>query len=156
MSSVCGGLAHRPRPYRADHRGRRSRRCRYRPELGHREGEDHRGVGVDQRLLVRGVGVDQVDSDGGVGYAHTGGLVNVGLYGSGIEVYLPASANLANVSASTKLIWDATNLCLDVWSTGDAVPVKIKSALVDGYKLKKNASTGLVEYVATKAIKVQL
>lgn len=101
--------------------------------------------------------VDSIDADGGVGYAHTGGLINVGLYGSGLEVYLPASANLANVSVGSKLIWDATNLCLDIYVSGDdSVPVKIKSALVDGWKLKKNASTGLVEYVATKAIKVQL
>lgn len=103
--------------------------------------------------------VDSIDSDGGVGYAHTGGLVNVGLLGSGLEVYLPASANLANVAAGWrgKLIWDATNLCLDVYTTGDdSLTLTIKSALVDGYKLKKNASSGLVEYVATKAIKVQL
>ena len=101
--------------------------------------------------------IDSIDSDGGVGYAHTGGLVNVGLLGSGLEVYLPASANLANVAPGTKLIWDATNLCLDVYVSGDnSLSLTLKSALVDGWKLKKNASTGLVEYVATKAIKVQL
>ena len=100
--------------------------------------------------------LDKTDEDGGVAYAHVADLVNVGLIGSGIETWLPASSDCANIALTTELYWDSTNAELDVPSTEKTIPLKILSALTDGYKLKKNASTSLVEWVACKCIKVQL
>lgn len=102
--------------------------------------------------------LDQVDTDGGTGYAHLGDLVNVGLIGSGVEVWLPASADCANIALTQGLMWDSTNGELDVppGSELTITGLKVLSSLTDGYKLKKNASSGLVEWVATKCIKVQL
>lgn len=102
--------------------------------------------------------LDQVDADGGVGYAHAGDLVNVGLLGSGIEVWLPASADCANIAVSTGLYWDSTNAELDVPASGEKTitGLKVLSSLTDGYKLKENATSGLIEWVATTCIKVQL
>ena len=102
--------------------------------------------------------LDQVDSDGGVAYAHAGDLVNVGLIGSGIEVWLPASADCANIALTTGLCWDSTNAELDVPASSELTitGLKVLSSLVDGYKLKKNATSGLIEWVACKCIKVQL
>jgi hypothetical protein len=95
--------------------------------------------------------------DGGDGYCHIGGLVNVGYIGSGVEVYLPASSDCANIATTTGLIWDATNAELDVKAAEDtALAIHFIGALVDGYKLKKNASSGLVEWVATKCIRCKL
>lgn len=100
--------------------------------------------------------LDRVDEDGGVAYAHVGDLVNVGLIGSGIETWLPASADCANIALTQGLFWDSTLAELDV-PTNELTPgIKILSALTDGYKLKKNATSGLMEWVATKCIKVQL
>lgn len=101
--------------------------------------------------------LDKVDTDGGTGYAHAGDLVNVGLIGSGIEVWLPASADCANIALTTGLCWDSTNAELDVPASSElTIGLKVLSSLVDGYKLKKNGTSGLVEWVATKCIKVQL
>lgn len=100
--------------------------------------------------------LDQVDADGGVAYAHLSDLVNVGLIGSGIETWLPASADCANIALTQGLFWDSTNAELDVPSNELTIGLKVLSALTDGYKLKKNATSGLMEWVATKCVKVQL
>jgi hypothetical protein len=101
--------------------------------------------------------LDKVDTDGGTGYAHAGDLVNVGLIGSGVETYLPASADCANIALTTGLCWDSTNAELDVPASSElTIGLKVLGSLVDGYKLKKNATSGLMEWVATKCLKVQL
>jgi hypothetical protein len=101
--------------------------------------------------------LDRVDEDGGVAYAHVEDIVNVGLLGSGLEVWLPASADCANIALTQGLYWDSTNAELDVPAASElTIPLKVLSALTDGYKLKKNASSGLMEWVATKCVKVQL
>lgn len=100
--------------------------------------------------------LDKVDTDGGTGYAHAGDLVNVGLLGSGVETWLPASADCANIALSVGLYWDSTNAELDVPTNEKTIPLKVLSSLTDGYKLKKNATSGLMEWVATKCLKVQL
>ena len=102
--------------------------------------------------------LDRVDSDGGTAYAHAGDLVNVGLIGSGIEVYLPASSDCANIALTQGLCWDSTNAELDVPASSELTitGLKVLGSLVDGYKLKKNATSGLMEWVATKCLKVQL
>lgn len=101
--------------------------------------------------------LDKVDADGGTGYAHAGDLVNVGLIGSGVEVYLPASADCANIALTQGLCWDSTNAELDVPASSElTIGLKVLGSLVDGYKLKKNATSGLMEWVATKCLKVQL
>lgn len=101
--------------------------------------------------------LDKVDTDGGTAYAHAGDLTFVGLIGSGIEVYLPASSDCANIALTTGLCWDSTNAELDVPASSElTIGLKVLGSLVDGYKLKKNATSGLIEWVATKCLKVQL
>ncbi len=103
--------------------------------------------------------MDQTDVDGGSAYAQRGLFCNIGLIGSGIETWLPCEAGYANAALTTASYWDATNLCLSATpaTVGDAAfTIKLLSSVVDGYKLKKNASTSLVEWIATKCIKVQL
>lgn len=108
---------------------------------------------IDGFLLTSDMDIQ--DSDGGAPYAHTGLLYNVATYKSGVETWLPCEAALAGVVANTPLYWDTTNLYLTATVTNDELPIKMISAVVDGLYLFKNATSGLIEWVATKCVKVK-
>jgi hypothetical protein len=97
---------------------------------------------------------DIIDVDGGVGYAHVGMLTNVGLIGSGIETWLPCDAALANVTTLTPVCW-ASGVLTATLGSDTALPIKLLSAVVDGYYLKVDTD-GYVNWTACKCIRVQL
>lgn len=102
--------------------------------------------------------MDYQDDDGGVPYPHVGLLANVATYGSGVETWLPCDSALSGVALSTPLWWNTTNLYLaEVTDTGtqNTLPIKMVSAVVDGYYQFKNATSGLVEWISTKCVRVK-
>lgn len=102
---------------------------------------------------------DIQDIDGGVGYPQTGMMCQIGLLGSGIKTFLPADTSLANVPLNSPVYWDTTNAQLKLSADTTAnppLPIKLLSARVAARKLVKNTTTGLVEWVDSFAVKVQL
>ena len=78
-------------------------------------------------------------------------IINVALIGSGVELYLPADASLADVSVSSKLLWDFTTQTLKVLDLGY---ITLLSPIVDGIRyIEKD---GKVIYENTKCVKVRI
>lgn len=99
------------------------------------------------------------DIDGSVGYPRSGVLTRVALIGSGLRVFLPADASLSGVFLKSPVYYDNATGMLKLSTnatTNPPLPIKIVGSLVDGKKVMKNATTNVIEWVATKAILVQL
>lgn len=86
-------------------------------------------------------------------------ITNVALLGSGVEIYLPAAANLVNAQVgSPSLVWDFTNKCVATPAkTTDPTYLTAISPVVDGLIVKYDSTTGnQAAFVAGKVIKVKL
>lgn len=101
---------------------------------------------------------DIKDEDGGVPYAHTGLLYNIGTFGSGIETWLPADSALDGVSITTPVYWDFTNGYLTAVTddtTQTELPLHMISAVVDGLYLAADTDT-LIQWTDVKCVRVRL
>ena len=83
--------------------------------------------------------------------AYKGQIVNVALLGSRTEVYLPVSANVANLNVNSKLLWDAVDSNLKQDATGT---IELLGPVVDGVKFKNTG--GVISYENCKVAKVRL
>lgn len=83
------------------------------------------------------------DESGNAGMPLEHGVVQVGKIGSGVQVFLPANANLVNVNLSTALYWDPTNKEITTTST-DMIAltgVQLLSSVVNGKVRKLTGDT---------------
>lgn len=78
-------------------------------------------------------------------------VTNVALFGSRIEVYLPADASLADVNVGAKLVWDFTD---NVLKQGENGQITLLSPIVDGVKYVEK--DGSVAFEDTKCVCVRL
>ena len=83
-----------------------------------------------------------------------GQIVNIALFGSGIELYLPCNANVANVNLNTPIYWDAVNKVLTTTAGTNPLPLKLLSPAVDGVKYIVKGN--IADYADTKCVRVQL
>ena len=83
-------------------------------------------------------------------------IVNVGLLGSGVEMYLPVAADVVGLAVNADVEWDSINSVLKKKATGTALGVKIISPVVDGVRIKKSTSSNVVVYEDCKVAKVRL
>lgn len=85
--------------------------------------------------------------------AQDGQIVSVALLGSGVELYLPVNANVANVNVNSKLAWNFTNGNLEVSATGT---IDLLGPVVDGIKFATNAAGDDVVFEDCKVAKVRV
>lgn len=100
---------------------------------------------------------DIASRSGGAPYAQNGEICNVGTFGSGIEVFVKANANTANININTTVYWDLTNGELTTVAPATnpvAFAGKVIGGLVDAVSLQ--TVSGLVQWTACKALKVRL
>lgn len=84
-----------------------------------------------------------------------GQVVNVAVLNSGIELYVPCDATVADLDITTALYWDVTNNCLTTTQVGNvALSIMVLSPVVDGVTFVANA--GVCEYKNTKCVKVRI
>jgi len=86
----------------------------------------------------------------------SGTIIDVAIFGSGLETYLPVKASdFLNVNSNINCTWDFTNNQLIV-STADSVlpTIKILGSVEDGIGM--NVVAGVTEYFDTKVIKIRL
>ena len=78
-------------------------------------------------------------------------IVYVGLIGSGVVIYLPADATLADIDLKSRLAWDYATKTLKVDKNGSIKPL---SPILDGVKIENE--NGQAIYKDCKCIKVSL
>ena len=83
-------------------------------------------------------------------------IVNVGLLGSGVEMYLPVAADVVGLDVNADVEWDSTGSALKKKTTGTALGIKIISPVIDGVRIKKSTSSNVVGYEECKVAKVRL
>lgn len=96
---------------------------------------------IDGFILEDGMYVTDEAGNAGIPLEH--GTVQVGKIGSGVQVFLPANANLVNVNLSTVLYWDPTNKEITTTSA-DMIAltgVQLLSSVVNGKARKLTGDT---------------
>ena len=85
-----------------------------------------------------------------------GGSSIIGLFGSGVETFLPCVAALQNISLGgiTKFEFNFTTGEIQIFSAGVEMPITIMSSVVDGY-VKKNTA-GVITLEPTLCVRVKL
>lgn len=86
-------------------------------------------------------------------YARNGQLVNVAIFGSLTELYLPADAGLVGANIGTKCVWDTTSGTVKSGTNGT---IQVIGPVVDGLKFKADTTNNTVVYENCKVIKVRL
>jgi hypothetical protein len=101
---------------------------------------------------------DIIPAVGGEARPMAGFLTMAALLGSGAELYLPADTSLNDVNYNTRVTWDfsAKNLRKAVVGTDQALPIRLKSALVKAKQLVYSSGTGLSAWTDCTAVLVAL
>lgn len=97
-----------------------------------------------------------VDENGSGGLPMEGGRVNIGLIGSGTEVFLPCADDMIGFTLSFPVYWNPTTGLITKQHEGSALLIgaSVVSSVVDGVKRKLNGEK--VEWETVKCVKVRL
>lgn len=101
---------------------------------------------------------DVVEAGSTAPIAQKGQIVNVALFGSGIEIYLAVNDGLSstNIYSVGTFYWDATNKCVTNNATNATLNITMLTGVVDGVKVSYDDTTGVASFVATKCARFRI
>lgn len=99
---------------------------------------------------------DVIPANGGASLPIQGGFVQVGLLGSGLQVWLPCDDSLIGVAINSELDYDFATGKLKKGAAGAGIGVKLLSGVVDGKVKQYATATDTASWADTKCVLVQL